>query len=281
MKHKAPQMEIPGAAEVFNLAGETIREETPQPKPTTKPDATPSLFGPCPQFRPYRREDGSFTRRCADCGAMESEHETPAAPPEPPAEPAAPPTFTPAMPAQTPEAARRDAIAQRSYESREDWKPVILEYAKAAAQPIAEAIKAEPAPAPKPEPKSYDRDEAIKLIRAALKRRSGKDWSVTGGRGTAWGWIQIDAPPRRATWGCRLKAGAVTDRPEDYEEYDTGEPGHSMSPADRAELGALLGLDGPAHSQGESIPAGSDYRTEYVDRAEGRTPSKIGKPYWD
>ncbi len=35
-----------------------------------------------------------------------------------------------------------------------------------------------------------DRDEAIKRIRAALKRRSGKLWSVTGGRGTSWGWIK-------------------------------------------------------------------------------------------
>jgi hypothetical protein len=45
-----------------------------------------------------------------------------------------------------------------------------------------------------------DRDEAIKRIRAALKRRSGKAWSVTGDRGTAWGWIKIDAPPARRTW---------------------------------------------------------------------------------
>lgn len=81
MKHRAPQMEIPGAEAVFNLAGETIRQESPRTMPAPKPDATPALFGPCPQFRPYRRADGSYTRRCADCGAMESEHE---AKPEPP-----------------------------------------------------------------------------------------------------------------------------------------------------------------------------------------------------
>ena len=126
-----------------------------------------------------------------------------------------------------------------------------------------------------------DRDAAIKTIRAALKRRSGKAWSVTGGRGTAWGWIEIDAPPARRTWSNRLKAGAVTDRPEDYEEYDTGEPGRMTSPTDRAELGALLGLDGPAHCQGVSIASSGDYYREYIDRAEGRTPSKIGQPYWD
>lgn len=102
-----------------------------------------------------------------------------------------------------------------------------------------------------------DRDEAIRQIRAALRRRSGRAWSVTGGRGTAWGWITITAPPAR-----RVEYG-------------------SMSDTDRAELGELLGLDGRAHHQGVSIPAGSDYRAEYIDRAEGRAPTTVGVPYWD
>lgn len=126
-----------------------------------------------------------------------------------------------------------------------------------------------------------ERNEAIAKIRAALKRRSGKAWSVRGGTGTSWGWIQIDTLPSRATWSHRLKAGAITDRPEDYEEFDTGKPGHSMSPAERAELGELLGLDSPAHHQGVSIAASYDYRREYVERAEGRKPTKIAQPYWD
>jgi hypothetical protein len=84
-----------------------------------------------------------------------------------------------------------------------------------------------------------DRDEAIQRIKAALKRRSGKVWSVRGGSGTAWGWITVDAPPARRTWSHRLKSGAVADRPEDYEEYDTGIPENSMSPTERAELGNL------------------------------------------
>jgi len=45
-----------------------------------------------------------------------------------------------------------------------------------------------------------DRDEAIKRIRAALKKKTGKSWSVTGDRGTAWGWIKVEAPPRRRVW---------------------------------------------------------------------------------
>ena len=125
-----------------------------------------------------------------------------------------------------------------------------------------------------------ERDETIKRIRAALKRRSGKSWSVTGGRGTAWGWITIDAPPARRTWGYRMKAGEFIDIPENYEKVNLGEPGHSMSPDDQAALGRLLRLD-RVHDQGVSVPSSYDYRQEYIDRAEGREPSVIGKPYWD
>lgn len=129
-----------------------------------------------------------------------------------------------------------------------------------------------------------DRDEAIRKIRAGLQKRSGKPWSVKGGRGTAWGWITIDAPPSRATWSHRLKQTPgvlVPDLPENYEPYDTGKPGHSMSPQDRAELTKLLGLEQIVSFQGESVPASNNHYQEFVDRAEGRTPSVIGKPYWD
>ena len=102
-----------------------------------------------------------------------------------------------------------------------------------------------------------DRDTAIAEIRAALKRRSGKTWSVTGGRGSAWGWITIHAPPKR-----REQYGYLSD-------------------ADAAELGQLLGLGKPVHCQGESIPAGAAYREEYVARARGEQPPVYGTPYWD
>ena len=97
-----------------------------------------------------------------------------------------------------------------------------------------------------------ERDEAIKRIRDALKKRSGKAWSVKHGRGTVSGWIDVDAPPAR----------------------------QANADAERAELAKLLGLDA-VHSGGVSIPASYEYRREYVDRAEGRTPSVIGVPYWD
>lgn len=127
-----------------------------------------------------------------------------------------------------------------------------------------------------------DRDDAIKRIRAALCRRSGKTWSVTGGKGTAWGWITIDAPPGRRTWSHRLKADASPAQfYGDYEEYDSGEPGGHTSPADREELGRLLGLDGPAHHQGVSIPSSNAHYHEYTERAEGRVPAVIAEAYWD
>ncbi len=120
-----------------------------------------------------------------------------------------------------------------------------------------------PEPAPEPlaaAPKrveSMDRDEAITRIRAALKGRSAKRWSVRGGRGTSWGWITIIAPPAR-----RGECDGMTDE-------------------DCNELGALFGLDHPAHFQGLTVPASSAYRQEYVARAEGRQPDVIGTPYWD
>jgi hypothetical protein len=100
------------------------------------------------------------------------------------------------------------------------------------------------------------RDLTIKRIRTALKKRSGKLWSVTGGRGTAWGWLTIAAPPSRL-----------------------GEFSY-MSDFDRIELAGLLGLDS-VHSQGVSVMSSHDAYREYIDRAEGREPTKIAEPYWD
>jgi len=123
------------------------------------------------------------------------------------------------------------------------------------------------------------RAAVIHRIKTALQRRSGKAWSVTGGKGTAYGWITVDAPPARRTWSHRLKAGCVTDRPEDYEGYDCGQPGHTITPTDQAELAALLGTD--VHHQGYSIPSSNDYYREALDRAEGRPVQKLATPYWD
>jgi len=113
---------------------------------------------------------------------------------------------------------------------------------------------------PEPEPDYTDRNTAIKAIREALKERSGRSWSVTGGRGTAWGWITISAPPRRME-------------------------GMWMSAEDSAELMRLLGRDlaasGRERIQQITVPDAGDFRREYVARAQGREPEVIGQRYWD
>lgn len=88
-----------------------------------------------------------------------------------------------------------------------------------------------------------DRGETIRTIRAALRRRSGRAWSVTAGRGTTWGWITITAPPARLD-----RCGGMSD-------------------IDRAELSRLLGQ--PVHHQGAVVEDSSaDYR-EFTARAAG------------
>lgn len=123
------------------------------------------------------------------------------------------------------------------------------------------------------------RDDTIRTIKTALQRRSGQVWSVTGGRGTAWGWITIDAPPERRTWNFVLPAD-LPDRSESYIEQDMGQPRGHMSPADRATLARLLGLE-IVHHQGQMIRASSCDYAEYIARAEGRTPGRIAEQYWD
>lgn len=99
------------------------------------------------------------------------------------------------------------------------------------------------------------RDEAIVVVRDALRRRSGRSWSVTGGRGTAWGWIRIAAPP-----SCRDTLGGMSD-------------------ADRRELSLLLGVD--VHYQGVDVPASSEYRRLFMARALGLETNTAPVRYWD
>lgn len=104
------------------------------------------------------------------------------------------------------------------------------------------------------------RDTAIARIRAALKKRTGRAWSVTGGTGTAWGWIKVHVPPRlRDQYG-------------------------SMSDADRMELAAVLGFEDDRREVGRSgwsIPASSAYYRAAVQRAETGTTTENPQPYWD
>lgn len=98
--------------------------------------------------------------------------------------------------------------------------------------------------------------EAIAAIKSALRERSGKSWSVTARRGSSYGWLNITAPPARL-----VDYGYMTD-------------------ADSAELGRLLGRDGPCHMQGELVPASAAHYREFTARAAG-LPFVVAERYWD
>lgn len=101
------------------------------------------------------------------------------------------------------------------------------------------------------------RDAACKILRDLLRRRTGRDWSVKGSRGTAYSWISISAPPRRR-----------------------GEFG-SMGVEDQIVLFAALGEW--AHQDISIRPCGG-VRGAYVFRAAGLpVPDdwRINAPSWD
>lgn len=110
-----------------------------------------------------------------------------------------------------------------------------------------------------PEIVHLDRANVILRIRLALQTRSGKQWSVKGDKGTAYGWIRISSPPRRLLPGF----------------------GGIMSEEDRVELTQLLGLEDLVHQQGHQVPDSYDFYREHIDRAEGRVPRVRGHAYWD
>jgi hypothetical protein len=109
------------------------------------------------------------------------------------------------------------------------------------------------APAANDTRKYYSVKEACGAIRKALRARSGKSWSVTHGRGTAYGWINIEVPPKA--------------RVDGY-----------MSPEQAAELAKLLGVKS-VHNQGFSVSP--DSREWAVARAEGRDGGEKPAPSWD
>jgi hypothetical protein len=94
-----------------------------------------------------------------------------------------------------------------------------------------------------------DRNEAISRIKAALRSKTGKSWSVRGDRGTAWGWIEVLPLPK--------------------EQPEKGQ----MSPEQSRLLATAFGLDAPVHYQGLSISP--EERAAYVARAEKPLPSHL------
>ena len=115
-----------------------------------------------------------------------------------------------------------------------------------------------------------DRSEVVKRIKAALKCKTGKTWSVHGGCGTAWGWLTVEAPKSRRV--------SVKDNPAYVDPWET--PGelryfeyirengenYFTSRAACAELALAFGLSEPTHYQGLQIaPEKWEY---YLELAE-------------
>lgn len=156
-------------------------------------------------------------------------------------------------------------IALESIEEAEAWTAAVMPPANVIAFP-APVVPQLPAPDPSALTDEQfaeiqrlarlDRNSVIKAIRAALKARSGKAWSVTGGTGTAYGWISISAPPARRV---------------DY----------GLSPEDAAELASLLGL-ASTHRQGHSVPSSTDfYRVALCRAIHGHAGPFTAEAYWD
>lgn len=130
-------------------------------------------------------------------------------------------------------------------------------------------------------PPPASRADAIASIRRDLRRRTGRAWSVTGGTGTAYGWLTIDAPPRLRTWE-RFETGEHDERGWPVIGWRNAGPGlgYYSSPEDCKTLCYALNIPLElAGAQGVSIPPGA--RAEYADRAAGRVPREIFRPDWD
>jgi hypothetical protein len=106
--------------------------------------------------------------------------------------------------------------------------------------------------------RSMDRTAVCAAIKRHLKARTGITFSVTGGRGTAWGWLYIAATKQRAAdqWG-------------------------RLTPSDAKVLADALGLRDEYVGDSVSIPAGSDWWTEYLQRAETGACTVRGERRWD
>lgn len=120
--------------------------------------------------------------------------------------------------------------------------------------PVAPEVPQEPAGTGV---RRYTADEAVREIRAGLKARTGKTWSVRNGRGTGWGWLRVSSPPKRCDELGRMPETEV------------------------AELAEALGIAPHLARNGVQVINTPDAYTEFVDRAWGREPSAIGRPYWD
>lgn len=122
-----------------------------------------------------------------------------------------------------------------------------------------------------------DRSEVAKRIRQALKRRTGLAWSVTGGRGTAWGWLEIEAAKSRRIMHDdnpkydRFALGQQSELPWVERKPDKDEVAYCTSQEDREILAEALGIN-MSFSSVQGVSISPDQWQWYVDRAENGKP---------
>ena len=116
-----------------------------------------------------------------------------------------------------------------------------------------------------------NRPDSIARIRAALKAKTGRNWSVSYGRGTASGWMRVQAQPRDRV--CRDDNPAYDwqnpkpEIPASLERKpEPGEIGYYTSLSDCKIIAAAFGLNRPVHFQGLSISP--DERGWYLAQVE-------------
>lgn len=117
-----------------------------------------------------------------------------------------------------------------------------------------------------------DRKDAVKRIKAALKKKTGRVWSVSGGRGTAWNWLRVQAPKKRRVShkvnpNCDRTVYPLPLGESLYIEYvDKDGTNYYTGDADCEALAQAFGLNRKAHFQGLNISP--DEREFYVERVE-------------
>jgi hypothetical protein len=122
------------------------------------------------------------------------------------------------------------------------------------------------------------RSEVTKKIKQDLKRRTGLTFSVTGDRGTAWGWLKIEAPKSRRV---NHETNPAFDQNKLSQEQDElpwievepkdGETAWYTSQADRELLAEALGI-GMNFSSCQGVSISPDNWDFYLDRAENGPP---------
>lgn len=135
------------------------------------------------------------------------------------------------------------AVMRAADDCRLDFAP--LAYTDAEARKLAEEC-------------DRDLDVFVKTLRKLLRARTGRDWSVSRGRGTAYSWCHIKAPKARSIddWG-------------------------RLSVEDQIVLGSVLGTR--VHEQGESIRTEAGVRGWYLLKAIGANTDgwHVAGPSWD